>query len=366
MWIQFVAIRILKKYNLLFFLSLAFFSFNIYARVLHSNEQSTNQKNLENRVDVGTPCEMPPSGISDVEASPFYMDRLASKVDEGKARQNGSSTEPFRKFVGHVIGDADRYVLEKNHDAGLCAILWIYGWANDGAMLGSMLGERGGIEAANNRKAFATAIGIAYIKVKDLATDQQAEKIIKWLMNLDEKNRQFTSSKKQRNNLLYWSGVESLTAGLAAHDVNAIAYARHIYHQAIDDIANDGSQPFEVSRGERALIYSNVALQYMLIMAQLSRCANEDWFQYRPDRLNMLVYRVLEGASDSSWYQQKTGERQLPIKANNLGWVLIYPLKNDAISQILLNNVDPRGEYHVGGNWKALSKACQKGGLSAH
>lgn len=37
-----------------------------------------------------------------------------------------------------------------------------------------------------------------------------------------------------------------------------------------------------------------------------------------------------------------------------------FPFENDAISQILLNNADPRGEYHVRGNSKALSKVCLK------
>lgn len=303
-------------------------------------------------------CQEPIQGPMDIEADPFYSDVYASQPDPLLAQKNALTTQVFKGYLEHVISDADQYVLKSNKGAGLCAVRWMEAWANDGAMLGNMIGQRGGVEAANNRRAFATGFGVAYLKVRDLANLQQRKIIGAWLLQLERRNRQFMQVKKQRNNLLYWGGLESLTAGIAAHDQDAIDFARSVHHQAVDDILDNGSQPIEMKRGQMSFIYSNVALEFILMMAHLSRCAGEDWSLYRPDRLALLVNRIYEGIFDPRWYIDQTNTIQKNPKPYNLGWVAIYSGANLIKIDRLGQKIDLSGEYRVGGNWEALQKVC--------
>jgi poly(beta-D-mannuronate) lyase len=215
--------------------------------------------------------------------------------------------------------------LEKNDlDAGRCAVAWLDHWAIGGAMQGRMINERGDTQAQFERKWMLAGLSLAYLKVRDLATPEQAQHIAPWMQDIaDQSLALFDSPKHKRNNHYYWVGLAVMGTAVATDSKPHLDKARAVFDKALGDINDDGTLPMEMDRAGMALHYHNFALAPLVLMADLAKLKGEDWYARRDGRLHLLIDRVASGIDNPAWFQQQTGVKQKPVEGPVACWALM-------------------------------------------
>jgi poly(beta-D-mannuronate) lyase len=166
-----------------------------------------------------------------------------------------------------------------------------------------MINGRGDTQAQYERKWLLAGLSLAYLKVRDLATQEQAHRIAIWMQDIaDESLALFDSPKHKRNNHYYWVGLAVMGTAVATDSHVHLDMARAVFDKALGDIADDGTLPMEMDRAGMALHYHNFALAPLVFMAELARLRGEDWYARDNGRLSLLVKRVNAGLSDPLWF----------------------------------------------------------------
>ena len=297
-------------------------------------------------------CALPPAGIHDMNGNSFYIDAHHSVVDPLLEQKSKAAAKPFDDFLKSVSANADLYVINGDKAAAACGLQWLDRWAQDDAMLGNISSN----QAQYQRKLTLAGLSLAYLKLKPEVVDK--ELIESWLSKVADASLAFAQrGKMARNNHYYWVGLAVMATGVATGNTHYIDEARKIYILALSDIQEDGSLPQELNRASRALTYHNYALAPLVMMAELAKSKNENWYQLQNSRLDKLARLVLTGLADSSWFQAKTGETQEIPRGGILGWVEFYhnqkPELNAQLQSVLAQA--PFYDAQLGGNLTALA-----------
>lgn len=299
-------------------------------------------------------CKPAPEGISDITASGFYIDANYSTVDSKLKTQEEKDSAPFNYFLRYVSANADLYIVRQDKSAAICASKWLTRWAIDGAMLGTMSSS----QAEHIRKWTLAGLALSYIKIKPELNADDRQVIENWLTKLANASLEFTKKNNApRNNHYYWQGLAVMATGVATNNDYFIDEARMIYDKALSDIQDDGSLPQELKRRQKALSYHNYALAPLVIMAELAKSKNEDWYHRNNSRLEKLAHLVLRGIADDSWFIAKTDVKQTIPHGGILGWIEFYRQGNVDImnlSQPLMKQQPFRYAY-LGGNLTLLA-----------
>src|SRR5207248_6859880 len=90
----------------------------------------------------------------------------------------------------------------------------------------------------------------------------------------------------------------------------------------IAQITRDGTLPFEMQRGARALHYHLFAAAPLVAIAELAAANGMDLYSEEHHALPRLVHRALGGVDDSAFFTEKTGQEQEPfgVDAAAIGW----------------------------------------------
>ncbi|GAA5173037.1 alginate lyase family protein [Viridibacterium curvum] len=269
-------------------------------------------------------CPDAPTAIRDIEANSFYTDAHHSLIDKALEKQYHDNIAPLEDFLRQVAAMADQRLEKQDLDAGRCALAWLDSWAAGGAMQGRMINGRGDTQAQYERKWMLAGLSVAYLKVRDLATPDQARRIAPWMQDIaDQSLALFDSPKHKRNNHYYWVGLAVMGTAVATDSKPHLDKARSVFDKALGDVDDDGTLPMEMDRAGMALHYHNFALAPLVVMAELARLRGEDWYARRDGRLQKLLARVEGGIADPAWFQQRTGVKQkLPSDAAQC-WVVL-------------------------------------------
>lgn len=271
-------------------------------------------------------CPQPPPGLQDIKAFGYYSDAAGSIRDEAKYRETHELTKPFEDFAAQVAKSSDRYLEKGDREAAACTIAWLDRWAQDRAMLGKMIRVNND-QAEYTRKWTNATNAIAWNKVRSRADAAQREHIDAWLREVSRATLDFWRNKPsaKHNNHYYWTGVGVMATAVATSDRDLLAEARTIYDSGLSDISDNGTLPYEMARGHRALHYHNFSAMPLVMMAEMARTTNQDWFALRDHRLSKLVDRVAAGLRDPAWFEKAAGASpQIIPPRRDLGWVVIY------------------------------------------
>lgn len=272
-------------------------------------------------------CPTPSAGPADIKVGGYYSDEAKSVRDEARFKETRAATKPFEDFATQVGKQSDRYLDKGDSAAAACAIAWLERWGQDGAMLGNMI-KVNNDQSEYVRKWTNASAAIAWNKVRDQADAEQRSRIDGWLKAVSKATLAYWADnpKKTRNNHYYWTGVGVMATAVASGDAELLAEARSIYDAALSDINPDnGTLPHEMKRGIRALHYHNFSAMPLVMMAEMARKQNQDWFALRDAKLDKLMSRVAAGLRDPAWFDKEagTGPQVLPPK-RDLGWILAY------------------------------------------
>jgi poly(beta-D-mannuronate) lyase len=271
-------------------------------------------------------CPPPSPGLQDIKAFGYYSDAAASVRDEAKFKETHELTKPFEDFATQVAKLSDAYLEKADPAAATCTIAWLDRWAQDHAMLGKMI-HINNDQAEYTRKWTNAAAAVAWNKVRRQADEAQKARIDAWLISVSQATLDFWHNKPtaKRNNHYYWTGVGVMATAVATGNKDLYASARSIFTAALDDIEDDGTLPYEMKRGVRALHYHNFSAMPLVMMAEMARKHDEDWFALRDARLSKLVSRIAAGLRDPAWFDKAAdASPQIIPPKHDLGWIVIY------------------------------------------
>ncbi len=180
-------------------------------------------------------------------------------------------------------------------------------------------------QAEYQRKWDLAGAALAYIKLKSFASAEQRRVIEPWLMRFADAARAFFDDPKhKRNNHWYWLGLAVGATAIATDSDRHWQMARGIMADAAGDIAADGTLPMEIARGARAIHYHAFAVMPLVVLAELARFKEEDWYAMGDGALHRLVDVTLRGLNDPALFDQLAGvQQQRPVGAG-AGWLQIY------------------------------------------
>ena len=273
------------------------------------------------------PCPAVPPPLRDLVGIGYYTDSAHSLIDPQLKAQNEALTKPLVDFLQLVTRQSDRWIERADPAAAQCALSWLASWARGGAFEGEMR-HINNHQADYMRQNALAVVGIVYLKTRSQADAASRAAIEPWLRRLAVANLAYWQNLRlARNNHYYWTGLGVMAAAVADNDAALRRAARAIYRAGIDAIQDDGSLALEMNRGERALLYHNYALEPLVMMAELARAADEDWYSYRDGRIDLLARRVAAGQADSGSFADAAGVAQLPLPAREASWVAFYLLR---------------------------------------
>jgi poly(beta-D-mannuronate) lyase len=274
-------------------------------------------------VPTAAACPAVPPPVVTLALERFYEDSAGSIVEPTRMEAHKAQTAPLVEFLGEVVKNADKAHQQRAHpnEAAACGLAWLRGWAEGGAYLGKIDGK----QAEAQRKWDLAGSALAYLKLKQWATDEDRKAIEPWLIKIaDAARAHFDDVGIKRNNHLYWMGLGLAAVGIAADSDAHWQQAKAIMTDASRDIAADGTLPLEMAREGRALYYHAFAVMPLVALAELSVSRGEDWYQLGDGALHRLVAKTVAGLNDPAIFDKLAGiAQQRPVKSG-AGWVSLY------------------------------------------
>lgn len=296
-------------------------------------------------------CEDPPTPVRDIIADRFYVATAKSAAENAIVARNRSALATLDSTLNNILNMTDRF-LDGDREAATCAARWLAAWAKGGAMLGHMSSQQAEVE----RKLRTAGIAVGYIKIRPVVEPAERAAIDAWLDSLADNVTADQGWPKNRNSQVYWSGFAAGAVGTATGTKRHLDYARQVYEAAMTDIAPDGTLRMEMMRRQRSLFYHNYALAPLVMLAELGRLRDEDWYAMADGAIHRLASRTLAGLRDPRDFAIKAGEQSVDVpKGGLLGWLAFYqrrfPDRVDASA--------PKGPFRypwMGGDLTLLAK----------
>lgn len=264
-------------------------------------------------------CIAPPAALADMQGNRYYTDEHHSIVDPVLKAQNEAAAKPFNDYLKYVSSNSDVWLEKSDRASAMCALTWLERWAQGRAMLGHIATS----QAHYLRKWTLAGLAVSYLKIKSQATTQQKLSIDAWLNELAQASLQHVlESKAARNNHYYWVGLAVMATGTATNNMQLKDSAKRIFLDALNDIQDDGTLPLEMRRAGKALTYHNYSLAPLVMMAELARTQQEDWYALKQHRLDLLMLSVLNGLENPRAFELSTGHPQEIPRGSILAWML--------------------------------------------
>ena len=270
-------------------------------------------------------CAPVPPVVTSLNVPRFYSDEAGSIVDPVLKAQHEKAVEPLTAFLRHVVSDADHAYTRSSEksqmEAAQCALTWLQTWAEGGAWLGEMSTK----QAEYQRKWDLGGVALAYLKLRTFTTPEQRLVIEPWLQQFADKAYAFFDDPEhKRNNHWYWLGLGEAAVGMATNSPRHFDIARGIMHDAMHDVAADGTLPAEMERKGRALYYHVFALVPLVLMGELGAANNEDWYGFEDGAIHRLVGVTLAGLQDPAIFDTLAGVKQERPINTRAGWLQAY------------------------------------------
>jgi hypothetical protein len=263
-------------------------------------------------------CPPAPRPRRDIQANKFYNDSKSSILDPVRFARWLNNSKPFNdvaEFVAHMA--------DARHPAARdCAFRWLITWARHRAMLGSGRTNQHDMlrawtatglamslwrmvalcDTSSPPSPSALLVGVRN-RPRPLVQRLEFQEIVRWLVLCTKRAMaKFIkpTSRSTMNNHAYSVGLCCLIVGVLARDDALLAFARRKFDDAVGHIAADGTLPFELQRGRRAVHYHCFSLTHIVLMAEVAHAAlGEDWAATRGGAsLRALVDRTLGGLRD--------------------------------------------------------------------
>lgn len=263
----------------------------------------------------------------DLTTNGFYSDSHSSIIDPVKWKAYAETAGPYKQLGIDIVNAADAYRTTGSRAAVECAIQHMDAAAKEGVFTGHM----------SSRQAYYVqgwvigAVAIAYLKIRDsgLVPHHQQKEILAWIQQVVPQTTHYYDTGDQKNNHLYWAGVEVAAAGIAANNRKLFNWGINTYHVGVAQIQPDGSLPREMRRGRRALHYHLYALSPLVYLAEFGEDNGLHLYAERDYAIKKLAKLSTDGLVNNSFFVKATGIPQDlppngPIAAEQISWARPY------------------------------------------
>jgi len=274
-------------------------------------------------------CPAVPQLPRDFATNTYYIDKRYSVIDPVLKKRYEDSVAGIENFSRVVVKAADAWQTRGNLAAARCTLALLAGAAAQNTMAGQMAGNQAFYVQGWNLGSWA----VAWLKVRGsgVGDGEQQKLILHWFVKLAEDNRRYYDGKRRLakgptdadNNHRYWAGFAIAAAGIAANDRELFQWGVDSYKHGVHDIREDGTLPMEMARGQRALHYHLYALAPLVFLAEFGEANGLDLYAERDYVIRRLVARCVEGLQDPSFFEKRTGIKQVTppdIEAGDIGW----------------------------------------------
>ena len=273
-------------------------------------------------------CRPAPAPMRDLIVPNFYTDPpIFSQIDPERFAARDAAVRPLQILVRTVTDNADRWAssLPIRGDFAACAATSLDAAARADAFLGQV-NQQGGYE----RKWTWCGLALAHLKLVQAAEyAPHSQALVRaWLARgfaamreiYDRPPRGRPST--QINNHMTWAGLTAMAIGLATEDHEAWNWGLLRLDRTLAQVDLDGFLPQELMRGSKAWHYHIFTISPLSLGAVLARANGID---IADGRFHRLARRSLEGYSDTSGFEQRTGRKQDSVSDRpDVGWLEIY------------------------------------------
>ena len=255
-------------------------------------------------------------------------DPFRATIDPVAQMQYNEQITPFVHFENQLVRLANQY-LAGNQSSGHCVLDWLVIWAKNNALLGGD-NKTGRIV----RQWTLASLSSAYVQIKDDKTLDLNKKALveRWLYRIANKVISNYPAQTQqigkKNNHLYWASWSVTITGIAVDERKLFDWgmnrARYIVSHHIQ---GDGTLPFELKRGPKALHYHQFSVMPLVMLAETGLHNDVNLYDIRGGLLHRLIKRVLSGLDDPSYFNEKAGNIQsdtTSLNGGHLAWMEVY------------------------------------------
>jgi poly(beta-D-mannuronate) lyase len=278
-------------------------------------------------------CPSAPQLPHNFSTNSYYVDSQHSIPDPVLKKNYEDSVAGIENFSRAAVKAADVYQATGSRAAAQCVVTLLQSVATQKTLAGTMDGGQASYVQGWNLGAWA----VAYLKVRGagLVSESQARDIQPWMRKLAEENADYYEKKRASrhhpndadNNHVYWAGFAIAAAGIANGNRNLFNWGMAAYKHGINEIQKDGSLPNETARGQMALHYHLYALAPLLMLAEFGEANGLKLYAERDYAIKRLVGLCVSGLQDASFFQQKTGVKQVTesgVQAWQISWAQFY------------------------------------------
>lgn len=271
-------------------------------------------------------CPAPETLSPNLTTSGFYGDSKGSIIDPAKWKAYVASAGPYKELGIRVVKAADAWQTTGSRAAARCALHLMTVAAKQGVFTGKM----------SSRQAYYVqgwvigATAIAFLKVRNsgLVTARERDLILPWIVSVVHQTMKFYDNGHQKNNHLYWAGVEVIAAGVVDNNRALFRWGVAAYRTGVDQIQSDGVLPLEMRRGQRALHYHLYALSPLVYIAEFGEDNGLDLYSEDHDALAKLQHLCVSGLYNNSFFVKTTGLAQdtpePELHAEQISWGAIW------------------------------------------
>jgi poly(beta-D-mannuronate) lyase len=302
-------------------------------------------------------CATPVTLTQGIVTADYYSDAAHSVIDPARLHAYEQVVKVWHDAAQTVDDMADRYRATGDASQAACAANWLASFADKGALTGTMSSNQSTYVQGWMLGSFA----IAWLKVRDASSVSaaQRERIGRWLadvaaLNMQYYDRRDASAKDTdaRNNHRYWAGMAVMAAGIGAGRRDLFDWGVQSFRIGAAQITPDGTLPREMARRSRALHYHLFAAAPLVTMAELADANGIDLYGEKDGALGRLVHTAVAGIKDPSFFAERAGIAQEPIKldAEDLAWAIPFERRfPDPALKSLLDQLPTRSVLYLGG-----------------
>lgn len=302
-------------------------------------------------------CPAMPSVSRNLTMDGFYRldDPTHSIIDPVRQAAYNHASEGVKGSGAMIVAAADEFRRTGSRAAASCVIHAANALATEDSMAGHMSSS----QAYYVQGWIAGAIAISYLKVRGygLSSPKEDEVVSAWLKRVAEQSKEFYSKKTKgdgnRNNHLYWAGLEVAAVGVVANDQADWNWGLAAYKDGVDRIQPDGTLPLEMERGGRALHYHLYALAPLVLLAEFGQANGIHLYARDHGALHRLVKTSVHGIVDPSLFVHETGVEQEIAKypsGDEIGWAPPYFRRfPNPVLKSLIANASSLSVFYLGG-----------------
>jgi poly(beta-D-mannuronate) lyase len=272
-------------------------------------------------------CPPPPTLPAEINVTSYYADAAHSVVLAGRKAAYDEDVGSLRDAATMAATMADRYRESGDQASARCAASWLASFASHGALTGTM---------ATNQSVYVQgwimgAFAVVALKVRPAAeSTNDWRQTTDWLTRIADAQVAYydarTTNVDGRNNHRYWAGFAVMSAGIAGEQRALFDWGVASFRMGAAQITPDGTLPLEMSRAARALHYHLFATAPLVMIAELAMANGLDLYSENSQALLRLIRRGVSGLSDPSFFAERAGCAQEPVRlsAGDIVWAAPY------------------------------------------